>query len=44
MGKIMITIYFNHDYSAFRTSITIMITITGHIFFSFTILIMITRY
>ena len=25
----MITIYYNHDYRAFRISITIMITITG---------------
>ena len=29
---IVITIYYNHDYSAFRISITIMITITGRIF------------
>ena len=40
----MIMIYYNHDYSAFRISITIMITITGHIFFSITLIIMITRF
>ena len=44
LKKIMITIWYNHDYSAFRISITIMITITGHIFFMITIIIMITRF
>ena len=40
----MITILYNHDYSAFRVSITIMITITGHTIFSITFIIMITGF
>ena len=38
----MITIEYNHDYSNFRISITIMIT--GHNFYSITIIIMITGF
>ena len=40
----MIMLLYNHDYSAFRISITIMITIRGHHFFSITIIIMITDF
>ena len=42
--KIVITVWYNHDYSTFRISITIMIMITGHNFFSITIIIMITGF